>query len=166
MAVFEGVLNELSGGSSLHGSPATHDMTSGEKINAIATQGANMTHREFIVIDGKRIMDVSLSNRHDALLVSSMGQRVRISAFQRGKGFNVMGLRLADGTVDKMGVWGTVIVQATNIFLPTVFMAIVGVIGLFLKAPIVAVIGFGLAVWFVWMVVRMGRRMSAARAEL
>lgn len=166
MAVYEGVLEELSGGSSIHGSPATHDMSSSEKISAIASQGANMTHREFIVIGGQRIMDVQLSNRHDALLVSSLGQHVKISAFKRGKGITVMGVRLADGTVDKMGVWATVMVQTASIAVPVVFLAVVGFIGLAIGAPIVALIGFGLALLFVRMVVMGARRMSAARSEL
>jgi hypothetical protein len=166
VAVYEGVLEELSGGSSIHGSPATHDMTSSEKISAIATQGANMTHREFIVIGGQRIMDVQLSNRHDALLVSSLGQHVRISAFKRGKGITVMGVRLADGTVDKMGVWFTVFVQSAAIALPVGFLVIVGLIGIFINAPIVALIAFGLAALFVRMVVMGARQMSAARSEL
>lgn len=166
MAVYEGVLNELSGGSSIYGSPANNTMTSSQQINAIATQGANMTHREFIVIGGQRIMDVQLSNRHDALLVSSLGQQVRISAFKRGKGITVMGVRLADGTVDKMGVWATVFVQTANIALPTIFMAIVGFIGIVIGNLIVALIGFGLAALFVRMVVSGASRMSAARAEL
>jgi hypothetical protein len=55
------------------------------ELRVVATHGANMTHREFIVIGGQRIMNVELSNRHDALLVSSLGQHVRISAFKRGK---------------------------------------------------------------------------------
>jgi hypothetical protein len=150
----------------MYGSAAAYGMTSSEKISAIASQGANMTHREFMVIGGQRIMDVTLSNRHDALLVSSLGQQVRISAFKRGKGIAVMGVRLADGTIDKMGVWATVFVQSANIALPVVFLVIVGFISLAINAPIVALIAFGLAAFFVRMVVVGAQRMSAARAEL
>ena len=166
MAIYEGVLQEVSGGSALYGSAVTSDMSSGEKISAIATQGSNMSHREFIVIDGKQIMDVMLSNRHDALLISSVGQHVRISAFKRGKGITVMGVRLADGTVDKMGVWGTVFVQSAYIALPTGFLVVVGFIALFLNAPVVALVAFVLAILFVRMVVAGAQKMRAARAEL
>ena len=166
MAVYEGVLESMSGGSAIFGSTATQEMSSSEKINAVATQGANITHREFIMIGGQRIMDVRLSNRHDALLASSIGQNVRIAAFKRGKGLTVMGVRLADGTVDKNGVWGTVFVGAANIALPVIFLVVVGVIGLAINAPIVALIAFGLAALFTWQLVAGARRMSAARSEL
>ena len=165
MAVFEGVLDEISGGMTM-GSPAHSGMSSSEQISALATQGANMTHREFLVIDGKRIMDVQLSNRHDALLVSSLGQRVRLSALKRGKGFTVMGVKLADGTVDKMGMWGSVMIQSVNIFLPTAFMAIVGFVGYVIGNPLVMLVGFGIAALFVRMVVSGAMKMSSARAEL
>jgi hypothetical protein len=157
VAVYEGVLEELSGGSVLHGSAA---------ISEMATQGSNITHREFIVIGGKRIMDVTLSNRQDALLVSSLGQQVRVSAAQRGKGIVVMGLRLADGTVDKYPIGPSVLVQSVSMFVPVVFLVIVGFIGLVANAPIVALIAFGLAVLIVRGPVLMFRKMSAARDEL
>ena len=177
--VFEGVLQELSAGSVINGLPVPSSVwvnvdgepvrvgtTSSQVISTAATQGANMTHRQFMIIDGKRIMDVSIPNRHDALLVSSLGQRVRISAFKRGKGFTVVGVRLADGTVDKMGIWPTVFVQTANIALPVAFLVVVGVIGVFVNNLILALIAFGLAAIFVRMVVMGARRMSSARNEL
>ena len=98
-------------------------------------------------------MDVALSNRH---------QTVRLSAFQRGMGFTVMGVRVADGTVDKNGVWPSVFVQAANIALPTGFLLVVGVIAFFLNAPIIALIALGLALIFARKAVMGAGQMSLA----
>lgn len=167
MAVFEGVLDEMSGGSSLSGTATHSGMSGSEKISSMATQGANVTHREFLVIGGKRIMDVNLSNRHDALLVSSIGQNVRISAFKRGSSYMVVGVKLADGTVDKMAVWGSALVNSAHIALPVVVLVVVGYFfGIVFGNPIVAIIAFGLVVVLVRPVLLGTRGMIQARSEL
>jgi hypothetical protein len=65
-----------------------------------------------------------------------------------------------------MGMWGSVIIQSVNIFLPTAFMAIVGFVGFVIGNPLVMLVGFGIAALFVRMVVSGAMKMSSARAEL
>jgi hypothetical protein len=78
MAVYHGVLQQVSGGSS----------------------DSEETRREFINIGNTHVSGVVLSNYQDEMLNNVLGQEVVLSGFHRGDdNFVVMGIKLPDGKV-------------------------------------------------------------------
>lgn len=159
MAIYQGVLTYISGGSSVGGTVRNYDgygRPINDAVQQIATHGANVTTRQFIEIGGQRLKKVQLTNLHDELLQRSLGSNVAISVTKAGGGYIVKAIKLADGTVDKLGAgttWGSFIIISLSAAVPIIFLAVLVLIGIAFKITLLAVIAaipLLLLVWFLW----------------
>lgn len=107
MAVYEGVLEQMSGGGRVSEDAVVVD-EDGWVVGR--RRGDNRIRRAFLEIGGKHVKDVVLSPYHDQLLVDSIGEDVALSTFGR-RTKQVVAVRTRRG-VDRPGffrvLWGMV----------------------------------------------------------
>jgi hypothetical protein len=155
VAIFEGILKEMSGGT--------------QQLSVNRADNAFVRH-EYIQVGDQRIKSIRVLSYHNALLEKALGQQVKLSVFKGGGQYALVAMRLPDGTVERVDR-GTVIGPMVMFGIQRIFAAaILVVIGLIVggltHATLVTVAFVALAAWLLFSWFRTWSGMFAARGAI
>jgi hypothetical protein len=155
MAIYEGVLKTLSGGS--------------QQVSVDRADHAFVRH-EFIEIGDKRIKNVRVLTYHNALLERVIGQTVSLSLYKSSGQSVVVAMRMPDGSVERVDrstvLMPMIVMGAQRLFVAAIFVVLGLVIGNAAHLPLVTIALVALAVFLVFSWFRTWTGLIAARAAV
>lgn len=159
MAVYEGTLKALSGG--------THQ---GSTYHATA----DWVRLEFITIGDTRVRDVRMMNLHYELLKAEIDKEVALSLLaggfndQRKDQWTLVAARLSDGSVEKIPdeFSNTTVLGCAQMALMTLILLGAGVAGLVLNIQLLAIGGFVLGLLLAINIFRTRARASRIKSQI
>ena len=155
MAVFEGILKEMSGGT--------------QQLSVDRADNAFIRH-EYIQIGDQRIKSIRVLAYHNALLEKVIGQQVKLSVYKGGGQYALVAMRLPDGTVERIDrgtVLGPMIMFGIQRIVAAAVLVVIGlIVGGLAHAPLVTVAFVALAAWLLFSWFRTWSGMFAARGAV